>query len=305
MKSTLKLFFAVVFFARISFAANDDAFTKYPIVLIHGLFGYGEGLSLLPDYWSDIPEMLRAHGAMVYVAHVSQAHKVGKRGKQLYEQLRAWGHEKYNLVGHSHGGLDARFVYENFPDIVASVTTIGTPHHGSKVADYLAEKISEQGLWFGISKIAGNLLGRVIGLLSGSFYPQNAVRAIKGLTTESLADFNEIYPNGIAHNYEEDNPSKYGDHRLYSWGSYGVTVNSKNLFEALLEKSAKIFDEGELNDGLVGVSSMKFGKWLGAFPTGHHLVPICGLMCEISDTQRIWALDMFLSHAQRLKHKGL
>src|SRR5207237_9941038 len=46
---------------------------------------------------------------------------------------------KVNLIGHSMGGLDSRYAVSNLGlgDKVASVTTIGTPHRGSSVADVI------------------------------------------------------------------------------------------------------------------------------------------------------------------------
>jgi triacylglycerol lipase len=41
--------------------------TKYPIVLVHGLFGF-DNIGLL-EYWYGIPSALRSDGARVYQQH--------------------------------------------------------------------------------------------------------------------------------------------------------------------------------------------------------------------------------------------
>src|SRR5216110_2936751 len=114
--------------------------TRYPIVLAHGAAGF-DSLSGILDYWFGIPEDLAAGGAKVFVTEVSQFNTPEVRGEQLVAQLERiraiTGKAKVNLVGHSQGGFDVRYVAAVRPDLVASVTTIGTPHRGTQIADYL------------------------------------------------------------------------------------------------------------------------------------------------------------------------
>jgi triacylglycerol lipase len=51
--------------------------------------------------------------------------------------LKATGAPKVHIIGHSMGGLDARAMIARLgmADKVASLTTIGTPHHGTSFAD--------------------------------------------------------------------------------------------------------------------------------------------------------------------------
>ena len=57
---------------------------------------------------SGVPADLRAGGAVVYTASVSQSNSTEVRGEQLLKELQTlkarYGHAKFNLVGHSHGG---------------------------------------------------------------------------------------------------------------------------------------------------------------------------------------------------------
>jgi len=73
-----------------------------------------------------------------------------------------------NLIGHSQGGLDVRYVAAVRPDLVASVTTIGAPHQGAQVADYLDANFLNGGFTQDVIANFANTLGTVIGLLSGS-----------------------------------------------------------------------------------------------------------------------------------------
>ena len=55
--------------------------TRYPVVLVHGLFGFDSALGI--DYFYGIPDALRQGGAKVYVAQVSAANSTEVRGEQL------------------------------------------------------------------------------------------------------------------------------------------------------------------------------------------------------------------------------
>ncbi|HXW53718.1 MAG TPA: alpha/beta fold hydrolase [Myxococcota bacterium] len=285
----------------------NAADTKYPIVLIHGLYGFSDRILCFARYFGDIPELLTNHGATVYVAKVSQIHTFSERGEQLHQQLLRLGYDKYNLIGHSLGGLDARYVLENYPHMVASVTTIGTPHRGSKIADYLERFTSNHTHLGPLSLFAGNLLGYLIGTLCGELHWQDAYQSLHSLTTLALARYNRDHPTGVINADHEGGSSRYKGIRLYSWGSYGVENHKRcDLFrKILISKTIRVFDEGEINDGIVSLDSMKFGKWLGAYEQGHHLVPVGGIVSSISDMQSDWSRDMFLKHAYRLKRKGL
>lgn len=61
--------------------------TKYPIVLVHGLFGFDSVLGVY-DYWYGIGDELRAGGARVYTASVSAANSSEVRGSAVRRGLR-------------------------------------------------------------------------------------------------------------------------------------------------------------------------------------------------------------------------
>lgn len=287
-----------------SYAALD-AKTKYPIVLIHGYFGFGDGMSWLARYFGAIPAMLKSQGATVYIADVGQVNTIEARGEELYRQLLLWGHLKYNLIGHSHGGLDARYVLEAYPAIVASVTTIGSPHHGSRVADYLYDKITRHRTARLLLLNLGEVLGRTIGFLSGTMHAQNVIDSLQGLTTTGIEEFNRTHRLGISDEYCEEGPYEDNGRKFYSWGTAeGEFHFGASMLGPFYFLSSRAFWEHEENDGLVALCSMKFGKWLGAEMEGHHLVPVGGVMVRITPEQEAWVYGMFLDHARRLKEDG-
>ena len=115
--------------------------TKHPVVLVHGLLGFDSLLGVV-DYWYGMPANLRSGGARVYVANVSASNYTEVRGEQLIrdlDNLRAiHGHQKFNLIGHSHGGPTARYAASVRPDLVASVTLLGSPNTGAPAADAIS-----------------------------------------------------------------------------------------------------------------------------------------------------------------------
>jgi triacylglycerol lipase len=113
-----------------------------PIVLAHGLFGFtriGLGPLTLTAYFRGIPQAMEAVGNRVLVTRVQPVAGVERRARRLGEQIvRAFGDEPVHLIGHSMGGLDARRLLadESWQERILSVTTIGTPHLGSSLADF-------------------------------------------------------------------------------------------------------------------------------------------------------------------------
>lgn len=116
-----------------------------PIVLAHGLFGFeriGLGPLTFARYFRALPEDLRAAGHRVLVTKVHPTAAVRRRGQILGRRIEAaFGDEPVHVVGHSMGGLDARSLLTEpgwGDGRILSLTTVGTPHLGSFLAD-LAE----------------------------------------------------------------------------------------------------------------------------------------------------------------------
>src|SRR5690606_41346526 len=84
---------------------------RYPLVLVHGLLGFGHLLGY--PYWYGIDSALRRSGVDVHLARISAVHGNRLRGEQLLERLaeirRLTGATKVHLLGHSQGALTARY----------------------------------------------------------------------------------------------------------------------------------------------------------------------------------------------------
>jgi triacylglycerol lipase len=157
-----------------------------PIVLAHGLGGFtriGVGRLTLTTYFRGIPAALRAAGNRVLETRVPPIASVEKRAKRLGEQIvAAFGEEPVHLIGHSMGGLDVRRLVADpqWQRRVLSITTIGTPHLGSSLADFAKLRV-----------------GRVYDLLARlGIDPQGCL----DVTRSSAARFHDRHPlpSGVA-----------------------------------------------------------------------------------------------------------
>lgn len=297
----------LLLFGSVSPACADDyTRTRYPVVLVHGLFGFDE-LGGVYDYWYGIPSQLRSGGATVFVANVSSANSSELRGEQLIsylETLKAtYGYTKFNLVGHSHGGPTIRYVASVRPGLVASVTSMGSPHTGSKFADALRSTIPE-GSWIeGIIASAADAFATMLEWLSGDDDPQDALKALESLNSAGAAAFNSKYPQGMPYTACGEGAYVVNGVRYYSMGGTGVTTNVFDVSDAGLYFSNLAF-KGEANDGLVGRCSSHLGDVIRDDFYWNHLDEVN----QVFGLRDIFASDppgVYRSHLNRLKNAGL
>lgn len=286
------------FFFVISSSTFCEPTAKDPIVLVHGMLG-GKHLGV-QDYWGSIPKALRDHGATVYVAEVDQAAPSSIRAKRLYRQLKHWGHEKYHLIGHSQGGIDARIILARHPAIVASVTTVSTPHWGSRVADKIYEEIKSNQLKQLLINLSGKFIGHAVGLLNGHWFHQHFSSAVKSLTTAEMARFNKKFPVGVGSTITDDGETEYQGVKLYSWGSEGNHHDGIDMLGWLLAHVGRATYNHEENDGLVGVESMRFGLWLGVVENANHAHVVGGTVAPVPEENMRVLQNIYLTHADRL-----
>lgn len=130
-----------------------------PIVLAHGIARFDILLEILKQktklqetkltdqfqYFKGIKSHLEKDGFKVFHPNQDFAGTVEVRAEQLKarvdEALSTTGADKVHIIGHSMGGLDARhmIVDKGMANRVASLTTIGTPHLGTVLADFVID----------------------------------------------------------------------------------------------------------------------------------------------------------------------
>lgn len=279
--------------------------TKYPIVLAHGLGGFDTLFGVL-DYWFGIEDALEDGGATVFVTQVSPLNTPQQRGEQLIDQIETilaiTGKAKVNLIGHSQGGLDARYVAAVRPDLLASVTTVGSPHKGADLADFLAANFVNGGFTQAVLSGLGSALGTVLGLLGGSQNPNDAIAALTALTSASMAQFNAQYPAGVPTTSCGSGATSANGVRLYSWSGTGILTNALDIGDPALGIASLFYDES--NDGLVERCSSRFGAVIRDNYFMNHLDEVnqvLGLVSIFESNPR----TVFRAHANRLKNAGL
>lgn len=126
---------------------------RYPVILVHGQGGFVRlhiGKKIYGDYFNGVGKVYDRDGITYHATETDPFGTIANRAQQLKDQLLELGYEKVNLVGHSMGGLDARYMVTHLgmADRVASITTVGTPHHGSWYADWVLEWVfDKQKFW--------------------------------------------------------------------------------------------------------------------------------------------------------------
>ena len=279
--------------------------TRYPIVLEHGMAGFDELFGVF-GYWFGIVDALEDGGATVFTTTVSQFNATELRGEQLIDQVETivalTGKPKVHLVGHSHGGLDVRYVAAVRPDLVASVSSVGSPHKGAALADYLRANVRNGSFTEGVLAFFANSLGTVIGLLTGHTNPQDAIAGLDALTTVGLATFNAQYPQGVPTTACGQGAASVNGIRYYSWSGTGVLTNALDVSDPSLGLASTVYPEA--NDGLVGRCSSHLGTVIRDNYFHNHLDEVNQVLGLVSIFEAS-PQSIFRAHANRLKNAGL
>jgi triacylglycerol lipase len=303
----MRWFFALVLLCATALpatAASNYAQTRYPIVLVHGLFGFDSVFGI--DYFYGIPSNLRQNGAQVYVAQVSAANSTEVRGEQLLAQVRnilaITGAAKVNLIGHSHGGPTARYVAGVAPQLVASVTSVGGVNRGSRVADVLRGVAPAGSVGETIAQGAAGALVTLINLASGgSSLPQMPTAALDSLTTAGSARFNQRFGAGVPTSGCGNGAELVAGVRYYSWTGKNTLTNVLDPSDAALFATGLVF--GEANDGLVAACSAHLGLHLGDYRQNH--LDEINQMVGLRDWFSPDPVTLYREQAHRLKNAGL
>ena len=273
-------------------AMADRCKTKYPIVLIHGA-GFRD--LKWPVYWGRIPAALEAEGASVYYglqdcwgSVETNAAAIAGRIDRILEQTDC---EKVNIIAHSKGGLDARMAASSLgcADRIASITTVATPHRGSKTIDRLFRLPSP--VWNAAAFAVNNWI-RIVGDKKPDF-----LALCRGFTTEEMRLFNVRNP---------DVPGIY-------YQSYACVMRHP-FSDINLSTANWILNRLEgPNDGLVSVESARWGSdfhvlYSNSFRGISHLDAIDLRRAPLSRRRGEGVsdiCDLYVEIAEGLKSRGL
>ena len=213
--------------------------TRYPVVLIHGA-GFRD--LRWPVYWGRIPNILIQNGASVYYGLQDCWASVETNAEAIADRidgiLSETGCGKVNIIAHSKGGLDARMAASRFGcgEKIASITTVATPHRGSKILDKLF--FIPRPVWNTAAFAVNNWI-RIVGDQKPDF-----LKLCEDFTTARMQRFNEENP---------DVPGIY-------YQSFACVMRHPFSDIHLSTANAVIKRlEGD-NDGLVSVESARWGE---------------------------------------------
>jgi triacylglycerol lipase len=258
------------------------------------------------EYFFGIPSDLRQGGAKVYLTTVSSFASTEARGEQLLDQIEyvaaVGGTGKVNIMAHSHGGLDSRYVMAARPDLVASVTTVATPHKGAELATYIRSHVNEDGVIEGIGGALVDVLGFALSFLSGTSNPQDSIAGLEALTAQGTAAFNARYPAGVPTSSCGAGASSWNGIKLYSWSGTSPLTNILDISDGPMGVTS-LFSSTS-SDGLVQRCSSHFGVVLRDDYWMNHMDEVN----QILGLVHIFATNpktVFRTHANRLKNAGL
>lgn len=224
----------------------------------------------------------------MHAAQVSPYKSVPHRARELADHVDAaiakcqaragCDPSKVHLVAHSMGGLDARYLVGKlgYGDRVASVTTISSPHHGSRIADVLLRIIPDD-----VEK-ATNALASV---WARTFTDRELAEGSDLLG--ALESISERHTREVFNREVKDDPRV----TYLSWAGVSNIAGIPNpkdrvACEGRIETRWGIRDGMDLtlvpaagfvahgiemrpNDGMVTVESSKWGKFMGCIPADH------------------------------------
>ena len=242
---------------------------KYPVVLVHGLAM--KQLRIM-NAFGKIGNKLEEDGNKVFVAPIDAFGTVENNAQQLKDYvehvLSETGAEKVNVIAHSKGGLDTKYMITELgmEKKVASLTTLCTPHKGSAVAS---------SIW----KLP-RPLKRFIAFWIDSFYKI----VLRDKHPDSMKTCEQLL---LVDECEETLRFSY---EVYCQ-SYSTTIEKvRDCFVMALPMKVYKHYENVDNDGLVSEKSAKFENYKGRcldIPVSH--VQIIDILAKKSQKEKIYS----------------
>jgi triacylglycerol lipase len=255
----------------------------YPIVLAHGFSGFHNIGPL--TYFYGVQDALSKDGHQVFDTRVDPYNSSEARGAELLAQVQSilgdTSSEKVNLICHSQGSLDCRYVANKIGKQIGAVIMVAGVNRGDYVADVASGAV--QGPAGDAVQLLLTLFGD--GVLDPGGNPNtDAKAAIAQLTTAGCDAFNAKYPDdpGVAY-FSIAGRSENGSGDIDCGSTREAPFvekwdQMKSPVNALLSGTASLIDgmssPPPTNDGLVTVASAKWGTFLGCVPADH-LSEVC------------------------------
>ncbi len=199
---------------------------------------------------------LRQRGIHAFAPNVAPYQTVPVRAEMWRDRiehiLEETGAEKVNLVAHSMGGLDARYLIHSLAchDAVASLTTIASPHFGTPLADIVLGQPE-----------------RLHALLAGlaQWMSQTAMREVSADFTNAVAELRPAHVEGTFNPSVPDHPSV----QYWSYSGKAGKGTDNPISPLLRPMNAWLYARDGVNDGFVPEASAHWGTFLGTLNADH------------------------------------
>ena len=250
---------------------------------MHGMAGFDqlEGPVGL-EYFNGVVDDLAAHGEPLVFVTVAPPYDTSEDraqavASQIQTILAQTGKARVNLVGHSQGGMDARVMASPaglaMGGVVASVTTIATPHHGSRVAD------AALGLLQGVPpSVLDQVTSAFLQLLQKTAYDVQSDPHLRAQMTELSEQYMETTFNPTYVDDPRVAYSSYGGRTNFEDGQpdcasavYADDPTKLDAAQPELGATAQFLQGTTMttNDGLVTIASARWGSFLQCVPADH------------------------------------
>jgi len=218
--------------------------------------------------------LFRGAKTRVHSPNLTGWQSIERRAQRLREEIvQNFPDSPVHVIAHSMGGLDARYAISRLGmgERIASLTTIGTPHQGTPVAD-LALGI--------IPSSAQRLAERILNQMG---WTTEGIRQVsRDHHRQSLSELLPMDPRVAYYSVSSVIPRR--EQRKRSLPVFWFT-------EPLLRSI-----EGE-NDGLIPETSAKYGLYLGSFDGDHY-----GQIGQLLGRSRgLKYLDLYAAISRRLR----
>lgn len=224
--------------------------TAYPLLMLHG-FGFRDGKYIF-NYWGRIPKTLKKNGATVYYGKQQANASIEENARDIKMELKKIiaesGCQKVNIIAHSKGGLDARYMISTLgmADKVATLTTVSTPHRGSELVVFL-------------KKLPDKKFRKICSRMDASF------RKLGDKNPNTYVASHQLSP-GFMKTFNLENP----DLPQVYYQSYSTKMKSPTSCSLLMLPNLVMKYLADDNDGLVTTESAQWGNYMGSFKSSTH-----------------------------------
>lgn len=259
----------------------NDYKTKYPIVLVHGM--------VVKDFklyraFRKIRNNLESNSVKVYVTNQDGIGSIETNAQQIKDEiiriLEIEKVDKVNIIAHSKGGIDSRYLISklNMDKHIASLTTLSTPHHGSK----LSSKLMSMPRW----------CAKFLAFWINLFYKickdkhPDILKLGYQLTDTQMKEFNKEVLNSSNVYYQ----------------SYSSDLDNKKSFLMFIPHLITKNLENVGTDGIVSVESSIWGEYKGNITNNYdhaQMVGVYGTKKTLNEVS-----NFYLSIIKELKEKG-